>query len=116
MDAGPSSESTDDGDDDQLDNMLFTEDEIVNAIGLQNYKTTQPVFKEKPCKNTNNRIAAEHFEHNYAQSSTMKGTTYLHTVQNHCLYFCKENDIFGSFYRFYLARTDPIWESVCNSG
>lgn len=99
MDAGPSSELTDDGDDERLDNMLFTGDEIVNAIGLQNFKTTQPVFKEKPCKNTNmpNRIAAEHFEHNYAHSSTMKGTTYIHTVQKHCPYFCKENCIFWFF-------------------
>lgn len=78
MEAGPSSELTDDGDDEQLDSMLFTEDEIVNAI--HNYKTiTKHVFKENPkenpYKNHNNGIAAANFEHNYAQSSKVKGIT-----------------------------------------
>lgn len=95
MDGGPSSELTDDGDDEQLDNMLFTEDEIVNAI--YNYKTSQPVFKEKPYTNNNNVIGAANLEHNYAQSSKVKGTSSTHNLKTFFLLKIKY------VYRYFLV-------------
>lgn len=78
MESCSGSELTDDGEDELME-MLFTEDEIVNAVSC--YKT-QHGFKEKPFKNRNDEVTHQpHYEHNYTKSSKAKGILiYLHRV------------------------------------